>query len=102
MNCDEIHKILSPEDSAYFLKTFNFDEEGNFRDESTGRKTGRNIPHLKGPPAEAGPGETPLTYDSGRVDEILQKLQGVRNLREHPFLDDKVLKIGRASCRERV
>ena len=90
-SCDEIRKILSPEDAAYFLKTFNFDEEGNFRDESTGRKTGRNIPHLKGPPAEAGPGETPLTYDSGRVDEILQKLQGVRNLREHPFLDDKVL-----------
>lgn len=88
---DEIRNILSPEDAAYFLKTFNFDEKGNFRDESTGRKTGRNIPHLKGPPAEAVPGETPLRYDSGRVDEILQTLRGVRNLREHPFLDDKVL-----------
>jgi uncharacterized protein YyaL (SSP411 family) len=44
---DEILKVLGKEDGNLFLKVYNFEEDGNFKDQATQKKTGSSIPHLK-------------------------------------------------------
>ena len=43
----EISTLLSEEDAALFIDLYQFEESGNYLDESTRTKTGSNIPHLK-------------------------------------------------------
>ena len=78
----EIEAILPEEDAKFFCDHFHIEQDGNFRDEATGRKTGQNIPHLKG--------SLPEELEE-RADSILKKLHDERKKRERPLLDDKVL-----------
>jgi len=84
---DEINEILSQEEAEMFMTLYNFTEEGNFHDEATGRKTGKNIPHLS---------DNPQDVDSKKITGILAKLEQTREERIRPFLDDKILTGG--SC----
>lgn len=79
---DEIEAILGKEDAELFKKHYNIKKDGNFRDEATGQKTRKNIPHLKDPVDEE---------QTEKIDRILKQLKAEREKRERPLLDDKIL-----------
>lgn len=89
---DEIDRTLNRDEAALFKQIFNFEPDGNFRDEATGQKTGKNIPHLKKKPEELS-GELDMNIDelSSQIDKMLGKLKEAREKRERPLLDDKIL-----------
>ena len=74
---DEIRQALGPK-AERFLEAYNFEPEGNFRDEATGRRTGRNIPHLSDDRAE-------------EFADELEALRVYRDRRPQPGLDDKAI-----------
>jgi uncharacterized protein len=88
----EVKQILGKDDAEFFIKVFNIDEEGNFGEEATGRKTGDNILHLKKPVAEVA---LSLNISQEELNKKIQvareKLFKVREKRVHPHKDDKVL-----------
>jgi uncharacterized protein YyaL (SSP411 family) len=88
----EIIDIVGDVDGGKFLEIFNITEDGNFRDESTRRQTGRNIPHLKKSIVEiaAAEGKTMDSYLSW-IDDVRRQLFNEREKRIHPQKDDKVL-----------
>lgn len=89
---EEIDSILSEAKATLFKKLYNMEEEGNFRDEATQQKSGKNIPHLRQPIDEIAE-----NYDisgeklTSKVDPILQELKKERENRIPPLLDDKIL-----------
>ncbi|MGJ3243553.1 MAG: DUF255 domain-containing protein [Opitutales bacterium] len=88
----ELKEVLGEEDAALFADIYGFQKRGNFREESTGRRTGENIPHLERPIAE-------IAKARGREPEALReqlatlraKLLAVRRTRPYPHKDDKIL-----------
>jgi len=87
----EVEEILGTDASAW-RRIFNMEEEGNFLDEASGRKTGTNILHLDQSLSrwadETGAKETEF---KGQWDNTRRKLFEVRKKRIHPLKDDKVL-----------
>jgi len=79
---EEVIDVLGEEDGAFFIETFQLEEEGNFAEEATRRKTGANIPHLED---ELSAGERE------RVEQLRRKLFERREERVHPQKDDKIL-----------
>ncbi|MEM9018394.1 MAG: thioredoxin domain-containing protein, partial [Verrucomicrobiota bacterium] len=79
---EEILEILGEEDGEFFLKTFRFEEEGNFFEEKTGKKIGTNIPHLR---------EDLLDEARERAEDLRVRLFEAREKRIHPQKDDKIL-----------
>jgi uncharacterized protein YyaL (SSP411 family) len=78
----EIDAVLTDEESELFCGHYNIRTEGNFLDESTRQRTGKNIPHLTHPISDK---------DKKRLSEIRQKLNETREKRIRPLLDDKIL-----------
>jgi len=77
----EITKILGEDYSKEFKDVFSITTSGNYRDESSGKETGLNIPHLKD-----------YTANGNNELEIARvKLFNVREKRIHPLKDDKIL-----------
>lgn len=79
---DEIKEVLDEEEAEFFIETFQLTEEGNFLEETTRKKTGTNIPHLK---------EDLLDETRERYESIRETLFVEREKRVHPQKDDKVL-----------
>ncbi len=79
---EEIDSVLTVEESELFCTHYNIRAEGNFLDESTRQRTGKNIPHL-----------SHMLSDSqeSKLSEIRQKLNQHRENRIRPLLDDKIL-----------
>ncbi|AZO95406.1 thioredoxin domain-containing protein [Halocella sp. SP3-1] len=82
---EELKDILG-ENSSEFLDIYQIKTDGNFHEESTGLKTGRNILHLA----------NPLTNDSvfkeiDKFTEEREKLLSSREERVPPEKDDKIL-----------
>lgn len=89
---DEIRDVLSLSEAELFIEAYNIREEGNFRDESTGRPTGKNIPHLSESFKDlAGQRNTDPGKLKRKLEEIRKKLFKQRENRERPLLDDKIL-----------
>jgi len=89
---EEILKILGKEDGNLFLKVYNFEEDGNFKDQATQKKTGRNIPHLKKSITELASELKISTKELIEKLEIMRvKLFEKRKTRIHPHKDDKIL-----------
>ncbi len=83
----EIRDTLPESDADLVIRAFNVSEEGNFRDEATGRKTGENILHRS-----QGPQARPLNPDEkARLEAARETLFGIRERRVRPLRDDKVL-----------
>jgi uncharacterized protein YyaL (SSP411 family) len=87
----ELSEILG-EEADFFISLFNVKRDGNFKEESTGKKTGENILHLSKSIEEAA-GE-----QSASPLEFEEKLLAARDLlfrerekRIHPYKDDKIL-----------
>jgi uncharacterized protein YyaL (SSP411 family) len=89
---DEIKRVLITEEADLFIKLFNIQKGGNFGDEATGSKTGRNIPHLteslEETDAELNVSVTELQKS---LESIREKLFSHRDKRLHPHKDDKIL-----------
>ncbi|MFB0502016.1 MAG: thioredoxin domain-containing protein [Candidatus Bathyarchaeia archaeon] len=88
----EIREALSADEAEFVIKILNVEKEGNFEDESLGRKTGRNILHLKRSINElTSKLEIPLEDIQKRLESIRQKLFAARGRRVRPDKDDKIL-----------
>ena len=89
---DELVAVLGQEEAELFGEVYGATEEGNFIDEASGRGTGRNILHLRRPLGEeaAARGLEPEPF-AAHMQALRKKLFVVREQRERPFLDDKVL-----------
>ncbi len=88
----EIRQILDKDEADLFIKVFNVEKGGNFREEATGKGTGGNILYLKKSPHEIA---SQLKIPEGEVEKRLetarQRLFAVRERRVHPHKDDKIL-----------
>ena len=89
---DEIKKVLSHERADLAVRLFNITADGNFADEVTGRKTGRNILHLTKSVEELAADLSVSVPDlRARIEEIQEELFAYREKRIHPHKDDKIL-----------
>jgi hypothetical protein len=80
---EELNSILEGEDARYVQHVFNLQPDGNYKDESTGQFTGRNIFYLNKSTSELA--------DKKKMSIIRDKLFHVREKRIHPIKDDKIL-----------
>ncbi len=78
---DEIKSILNKEEFESFVKVYNVKKTGNYRDEATGRFTGKNVLHQKHSMEEL----------EKRLKAAREKLFSERNKRVKPGKDDKIL-----------
>lgn len=88
----QLEEALEPDDAAWAVHVWSVTAEGNFQDESTGKKNGQNILHLTKTYAElAREREVPLAQFEARLEGIRSQLFEVREPRIHPLKDDKIL-----------
>ena len=88
----EIREILGKDDGDLFIHVYNVKKGGNFRDQSTGEKTGDSIPHLQKPlQVLAKDLKMPLETLEARLEKMRTKLFDEREKRIHPLKDDKIL-----------
>jgi hypothetical protein len=88
----EVLEVLGQEEGELFARVFELSAEGNYREEATGKRDGRSIPHLARP-LSAWAGELALEESAlrARLERSRQALFARRATRVRPFLDDKVL-----------
>ncbi len=89
---DEIYDILGEETGDLAVQIFQLQREGNFHDEESGEKTGRNI-LFPGRPDEQIADELDLSLEEyhQRREKIRSQLFEARQERTRPHLDDKML-----------
>ena len=75
----EVEQHLDNRKARVFADIFSMNPEGNFRDEGTGRRTGKNILHLSD------------IKHIDRLEESRRQLLAVREKRIHPHKDKKIL-----------
>jgi uncharacterized protein YyaL (SSP411 family) len=89
---EELQRHLEIEDLKFASKVFNIQESGNFSEEVTGAKTGANILHFTRPIDELAEGlEMDMKDFEARLENLRKKLFGLREKRERPLRDDKIL-----------
>ena len=88
----EIIDVLGDEEGSFASKVFGVTEEGNFQEETTGKKTGVNILHLENSIEDMieifGISREDLEK---KIEKIRKKLFEHRAKRVHPHKDDKIL-----------
>ena len=77
----EIEEVLGKSLSEDFNTIFSIESDGNFNDESSGKKNGGNIPHLN----------DFEFYNQSSIESARKKLFDKRKNRVHPLKDDKIL-----------
>lgn len=89
---NEIRKALNEIDSEIAVKSYCIKDEGNFRDETTGKMTGLNILHfdkdIKSLSNEYNLCETDFKI---KLEQIRKQLKNSRDERVRPLRDDKIL-----------
>ncbi|MFX1341614.1 MAG: thioredoxin domain-containing protein, partial [Promethearchaeota archaeon] len=89
---EEIRKVLSKKEADVFVEVYNFEPDGNFLEEATGKRMGTNIPHLrKKLVTEAKARKMTKKALLKLLEEAREKLFMFRNQRIHPHKDDKIL-----------
>lgn len=89
---DELIELLGSGDAALISELYGVNEEGNFRDESTGQITGESILHLEESLDDIAIKRNTAPEElRGTVRKLLDRLYEARNARIHPFKDDKVM-----------
>ncbi len=86
---EEIEKILEKEDAELIGSIYNVETNGNYLDEATREKTGKNILHLKVDLSKLGNPQEESFHRS--IDSMRQKLFNSRETRIKPHRDDKIL-----------
>ncbi|MEE9430704.1 MAG: thioredoxin domain-containing protein, partial [Melioribacteraceae bacterium] len=91
-NKKEVLDILGKEDGEWFTSIYNFSDEGTYHEEASGKATGNNIPFLTQTFDDLS---TDLQLSKSKVQNKIQniraKLFDVREKRNHPYKDDKIL-----------
>jgi len=89
---DEIRNLLPSGQAELAIEVFNMTEEGNYREEASGRPVGKNIPHLNKTMAELAE-ERNMSPEKleNELEEIRRQLFQAREKRSRPLLDDKIL-----------
>lgn len=89
---EEVRAVLDPDEAELVARIFSLREEGNFREEATGRLTGKNVLAMKRPlgdhARELGVSESRLQE---RLEAARERLFAAREGRARPKKDDKVL-----------
>jgi uncharacterized protein YyaL (SSP411 family) len=88
----ELNEVLETDEAEFASDIFNIKEEGNFLEEATKKRNGKNILHMKKPLEE-------IAYDYKiskkqllqKIEKIRDKLFTIRKKRIHPLKDDKIL-----------
>lgn len=89
---DEIMSLLPKDEADLVIRLFNVERDGNFEEESTRRKTGKNILHLKKTLSEVSQNlKMPLKVLKERLENSRKKLFAARDGRIRPGKDDKIL-----------
>jgi len=89
---EEISQALEKEEADFTIKVFNIEKAGNFAEESTGMKLGRNILHLIKSISQIAPGlGLPEQEVRKLIETSRQRLFRVREGRIRPHKDDKIL-----------
>jgi len=88
----ELKKILTTKEMDLFSRAYGITEEGNFLEEATGRKTGRNILYCNVPFSVLS-AETRIPEKDiiSTISDIRNRLFIERNNRERPLMDTKIL-----------
>ena len=88
----EVRAVLDPDEAELAARIFHLQEEGNFREEATGRLTGKNVLAMKIPledhARELG---IPVGDLRERLEAARVKLFAAREGRARPKKDDKIL-----------
>jgi len=88
----QVLAALGDEEGELFARVFEITEEGNYREEASGKQDGRSIPHLTRTPASWAAElalEEPVLR--ARLEAGRQRLLATRSQRVRPLKDDKVL-----------
>ena len=89
---DEIREILDEGSAQLFIEAYNIKSEGNFNDEMTKGKNGKNIPHIVNDIDDVAEKHNLSSKELGeRLSKIRAELFSVREKRIHPHKDDKIL-----------
>jgi uncharacterized protein YyaL (SSP411 family) len=89
---DEIRRLLDPEEAGFAAEIFGLEEEGNFTDPVTGKRTGLNILHLADSEEEAAAGHGISGEEIRRRLEVVRlRLLTARAGRVRPRRDEKIL-----------
>ncbi len=84
----DVIQALGAKGGATFCRIYGIEDGGNYAEQSTGRKTGRNVLHLREPIAEV---TRILNVTSDRLSAMRAALRSIRSKRVRPGLDDKRL-----------
>jgi hypothetical protein len=89
---DEVRDVLPENLADLVIDVYNLEPGGNYADESTRQKTGKNVLHLTGP-LEALAADRAMETDvlRDRLESAREQLARRRERRPRPRLDDKVL-----------
>ena len=89
---EEIRQVLPTEEADLTIRVFNVTKEGNFHEEATGKKTGRNILYVKETLGEIA-SDLKISERNlrKRLEDARGKLFAAREKRIHPHKDDKIL-----------
>jgi uncharacterized protein YyaL (SSP411 family) len=89
---EEIREALDNEELDFVARVFNIEKDGNFAEQTTGRKSGDNILHLGKALAELASDLNLSQQDlQEHLEVIRQTLFAHREKRIHPMKDDKIL-----------
>jgi hypothetical protein len=88
----DLERVLGEEDAALARRAFGAEKGGNFAEEATGERTGRNVLHVAASAGQlaAARGEDEATLRA-RLERIRALLLEARASRPRPSRDDKVL-----------
>ncbi|MGV9205533.1 MAG: thioredoxin domain-containing protein, partial [Promethearchaeia archaeon] len=89
---EELESVLTDQERDIIKKVYNIEEEGNFEEEATKQKIGKNILYMTDSIGELAT-KLELTIEElkTRLDKIRQKLFKEREKRQKPSKDDKIL-----------
>ncbi|MEK7872147.1 MAG: thioredoxin domain-containing protein, partial [Nitrospirota bacterium] len=89
---DEVRQLVGEKEAEIIIRAFNIENDGNFREQAAGEKSGKNILHLKKSLSEiASDLKIPEKDLRTKLDEATRKLFTSRERRIRPHKDDKIL-----------
>lgn len=89
---DELRDVLPSADAELAIEVFNVTEKGNYVDEASRQRTGKNILHLTNPTENLAEERNLSTEEfKKKLNDIRNKLFQKREDRIRPLLDDKIL-----------
>jgi uncharacterized protein YyaL (SSP411 family) len=89
---DELRRLLDEDTAELLIDLYNMTPEGNYQEEGTGERTGKNVLYLERPLDEAAERrDLDPTALRDTVEDARTTLLEARASRERPGLDDKIL-----------